>query len=137
MAHATELASLAFDNYRETKLEVRACFLEEIARQIMNIGDTLIERAVAETGLPPSRIEGERARTIGQLNLFAEVVREGSFVGACIDRSLAERNRKGFGSASTYQGCRLYGIARWWDSLNESRVGATRTNSDLCRDEQH
>src|SRR6476646_11944830 len=53
-------------------LEERARFVELIASNILEIGDELLERAVAETGLPRTRIEGERARTVGQLRLFAQ-----------------------------------------------------------------
>lgn len=75
---ACELASLAFDSFRETDVEQRACILEAIADNIAGIGDELIARAMAETGLPRPRLQGERARTVGQLRLFAAVVRQGS-----------------------------------------------------------
>ncbi len=76
---ATRLAWEAFASYRETDLETRAAFLETIASEIEAIGDELIVRAMAETGLPRGRLEGERARTMGQLRLFAKEVREGRF----------------------------------------------------------
>jgi 2,5-dioxopentanoate dehydrogenase len=66
---ACALAWEAFHLYRETGLEERAQFLETIAANIVDIGDALIERASAETGLPRGRIQGERARTVGQLKL--------------------------------------------------------------------
>jgi alpha-ketoglutaric semialdehyde dehydrogenase len=81
----------AFDVFRETGLEQRARLLEAIAEQLLATGDTLIERACAETGLPRGRIEGERGRTVGQLRFFASVVREGSWIDARIDP--AERAR--------------------------------------------
>src|SRR3954453_11313682 len=68
----------AFDPYRETGLEQRANFLEAIAEQILAVGDPLIERTRAESGLPRGRIERERGRTVGQLRLFAALVRAGS-----------------------------------------------------------
>jgi 2,5-dioxopentanoate dehydrogenase len=88
---ACALAWAAFDAYRETSLEQRAHFLEEIAQAILDIGDELIERAMAETGLPRGRIEGERGRTAGQLRLFATVVREGSWIEARIDPAQPNR----------------------------------------------
>ncbi|MHA5498432.1 aldehyde dehydrogenase (NADP(+)) [Pseudomonas aeruginosa] len=91
MERACALASEAFSCYRETSLEARAAFLETVAQNIINIGDELIERCMVETGLPRARIEGERGRTVGQLNLFATVVREGSFLDARIDPALPER----------------------------------------------
>jgi len=76
---AAVLAWEAFAAYRETGLEERAAFLEKIADEIEAIGDELVERAMAESGLPRGRLEGERGRTTGQLRLFAKEVRDGSF----------------------------------------------------------
>lgn len=88
---ACELAALAFDSYRETSLERRARFLETIAEGLMNVGPELIERAMAESGLPKARLEGERARTVGQLRLFADVVRAGRWLDVTIDRAQPDR----------------------------------------------
>ena len=88
---ACALAAAAFDTYRETTPEARAAFLETCAQAILDIGDELIVRAVAESGLPRGRIEGERGRTVGQLRLFAQEVREGSWIGARIDPALPTR----------------------------------------------
>jgi NADP-dependent aldehyde dehydrogenase len=88
---ACDLAWEAFHIYRETGLEERAKFLETIAANIMDVGDALVERASVETGLPGTRIEGERARTIGQLKLFADVVRRGEWLDLRIDHALPER----------------------------------------------
>ncbi|TDK36855.1 aldehyde dehydrogenase (NADP(+)) [Rhizobium deserti] len=89
---ATTLAWEAFDIYRETSLEDRAAFLEAIATEIDAIGDDLIVRAMAESGLPRGRLEGERGRTMGQLRLFAKEVREGKFQELRFDP--ADPNRK-------------------------------------------
>src|SRR5690606_28540093 len=62
-----------------------------IASEIEALGDELLQRAHAETGLPMARLTGERARTTGQLRLFAQLVREGSWVDARIDRALPDR----------------------------------------------
>ncbi|QFU76317.1 aldehyde dehydrogenase (NADP(+)) [Halioglobus maricola] len=88
---ACSLASVAFDEYRNIPLEQRACFLECIAEEILALGDALVDRAVAESGLPRIRIEGERGRTVGQLRLFASVVRAGHWVDARIDPALPDR----------------------------------------------
>ena len=85
VAAACALAWSAFDSFRETSLDQRAHFLEAIAQSLLDLGDELVERAAAESGLPRGRIEGERGRTVGQLRLFAEVVREGGWVEARID----------------------------------------------------
>src|SRR6516225_10419704 len=88
---ACQLAWEAFHAYRETSIEERAKFLECVADRIMEIGDALIDRACAETGLPRGRIEGERARTVGQLRLFANVLRQGEWLDLRVDPALPER----------------------------------------------
>jgi len=88
---ACELAALAFDPYRQAPLEKRARLLEAIADNIVALGDTLIERAQAESALPKARLEGERGRTVGQLRLFASLVREGRWLSATIDQAMPDR----------------------------------------------
>jgi 2,5-dioxopentanoate dehydrogenase len=88
---ACTLAAAAFDTYRTTSLEQRAQFLEAIAQGIVDLGDVLVERVMAESGLPRPRVEGERARTAGQLRLFASLAREGRFLSATLDTPLPER----------------------------------------------
>jgi NADP-dependent aldehyde dehydrogenase len=91
VARACELAEAAFDDYRHAPLETRAQFLEAIADNITALGDTLIERAMAESALPKARLEGERARTVGQLRLFASLVREGRWLCATLDSAQPDR----------------------------------------------
>jgi len=91
VAHACALAWAAFDTYRETRLEQRARFLEIIAEQIEALGDALIDRAHAETGLPKARLLGERGRTCAQLRTFARVVRAGEWLDVRVDNALPER----------------------------------------------
>ncbi|QGZ65472.1 aldehyde dehydrogenase (NADP(+)) [Paraburkholderia acidisoli] len=88
---ACALAEAAFDPFRAAPLATRAAFLEAIAEGIAALGDALIERAHAETGLPKARLEGERGRTIGQLKLFAQIVRDGRWLDATLDSPLPER----------------------------------------------
>jgi len=88
---ACALAENAFDAYRNVPLQQRAVFLETIADEIMALGDVLVQRAIAESGLPQVRIEGERGRTMGQLKLFASVVRSGNWLDARIDPSMPDR----------------------------------------------
>jgi NADP-dependent aldehyde dehydrogenase len=88
---ACVLAESAARAFAELDPEQRARFLETAAANIDALGDLLIERAMGETGLPRPRLEGERARTIGQLRLFAQVVRQGDWVDATIDPAMPER----------------------------------------------
>lgn len=84
-------AVAAFSIYRNTSFADRADFLDAVGEEILQLGDALIERAHAESGLPVARLTGERGRTVGQLKLFATLLREGSFVEAIIDTALPDR----------------------------------------------
>ncbi|WP_420150926.1 aldehyde dehydrogenase (NADP(+)) [Spirosoma sp.] len=91
VAQACEQASKAFSQYRKKTGAQKAHFLEQIAAEIEALGDELLTRAQAESGLPLARLTGERGRTAGQLRLFAEYLREGSWVNARIDTAMPER----------------------------------------------
>ena len=77
--------------FSELTPAARASFLQTVGAQILALGDRLIERGMAETGLPRARLEGERARTVGQLEFFAAIVREGAWVDATIDPAKPDR----------------------------------------------
>jgi len=82
---ACELAAAAFQVYRKKSGIEKATFLETIAEEIKVLGDQLIETCCAETALPKARIEGERGRTVNQLLMFANLLREGSWLDARIE----------------------------------------------------
>jgi 2,5-dioxopentanoate dehydrogenase len=88
---AAQLACEAFAVYGRTSGQARGAFLRRIAANIESIADEVIERAFEETALPRPRLRAETARTCGQLRLFAQVVEEGSWVGARIDRADPDR----------------------------------------------
>ena len=88
---ATSAAADAYASFSTLDPETHAGFLEAIADNIEAIGEELIIRAGKETGLPAARLQGERARTTGQLRLFAGVVRQGDFRGVRIDPALPDR----------------------------------------------
>lgn len=85
------LAEKAFDIYKNISGVEKAVFLRQIADNLMELGEDLVQRCCDETGLPEARILGERGRTCGQLNLFANLIEEGSWVQASIDTALPER----------------------------------------------
>src|SRR5580704_8965131 len=85
VADACRLAAAAFAEFSELAPANRATFLEQVAAEIAALGDILIERAMAETGLPRARLEGERGRTLAQLEFFARFVREGAWLEVAID----------------------------------------------------
>jgi 2,5-dioxopentanoate dehydrogenase len=89
---AVRLAAESFQVYRHISGRDRAALLRKIAAKIESVADEVIERAKQETALPVARLQGETARTCGQLRLFAQVAEEGSWVNARID--LADANRK-------------------------------------------
>ena len=92
VARACERAAAAEDAYAAIGGAARAAFLRRIAAEILALGDVLVERVAMETALPIARIQTERARTMFQLETFARVIEEGSWVDARIDR--ADRERK-------------------------------------------
>jgi alpha-ketoglutaric semialdehyde dehydrogenase len=77
--------------YRSPGFEVLAEFLERIGDMIMAAGEKLISTCTEETALSVDRVVGERARTVNQLKMFAERVREGSWIDARIDTPLPDR----------------------------------------------
>src|SRR5688572_20845126 len=88
---AVEKSADAFQHYRSVSGKDKAVFLETIADEIVAVGDVLIKRCMEETGLPEARLTGERGRTVNQLKLFAQLLREGSWVDARIDTADPER----------------------------------------------
>lgn len=83
---AANLAERAFAEWSHANGKTKAAFLRKIAEHIEALGDDLINRASEETALPPPRVKGEAARTCFQLRMFADLVEEGSWVGARIDQ---------------------------------------------------
>lgn len=88
---ATEKARSAFGVYKNISGEKKADFLTAIAEEIEALGDELIQTYMQESGLPEGRAKGERGRTMGQLRAFADLLKEGSWVGATIDTAQPER----------------------------------------------
>jgi NADP-dependent aldehyde dehydrogenase len=88
---AVELANAAFKVYRKKSDLERALFLENIAAEILALDSQLIEMACLETALPEARITGERGRTIGQLRLFANLLREGKWNEPILDPAQPDR----------------------------------------------
>ncbi|WP_445764974.1 aldehyde dehydrogenase (NADP(+)) [Pseudomonas sp. RIT-To-2] len=88
---AAQAAAIAFTPYRQLPAERRAQFLDAIASELDALGEDFIALVGRETALPAARIQGERARTSGQLRLFASVLRRGDFYGARIDHAMPER----------------------------------------------
>jgi len=90
---ATAAAANAAPEFSGLSAKQRAAFLHSIAAEIAEAGNRIVERANLETGLPLPRLQGELARTTGQLKLFAEVLEEGSWVNARIDKGDRDHKR--------------------------------------------
>ncbi len=82
----------AFHEYRKLPLKARAAFMRGIAIEIENCGDILIEAAMKETHLSEARLRSERARTILQLNQYADACEKGDWLEARIDTAVPSKN---------------------------------------------
>ena len=84
-------AWIAFHQYRKLSLKQRADFMKGIAVELEACGDELIKTAMKETNLPKARLRGERARTIFQLNSYAEACEQGAWLDIRIDTANADK----------------------------------------------
>ncbi|MEO5587805.1 MAG: aldehyde dehydrogenase (NADP(+)) [Novosphingobium sp.] len=91
VADACALAEAAAGEFAALAPAARATFLDAVAEAILAIGDILVETAMAESGLPRPRLEGERMRTVGQLRMFSAELRAGDWLGVTIDPALPDR----------------------------------------------
>jgi len=91
VAQACAAAEDAFWSYGYSTRADRAEFLERIADEIEQRGAEITEIGCAETGLPATRLEGERGRTTGQLRLFASHIRDGNYLDYRHDTALPDR----------------------------------------------
>jgi 2,5-dioxopentanoate dehydrogenase len=89
---AADLAQDAVSTLGATPGSERGAFLEKIASNIEDLGQDLVSRVMAETGLTAARVQAETARTCAQARLFANLAQEGSWVDARIDTG--DRSRK-------------------------------------------
>lgn len=88
---AVQAAHIAYTEFKLSTPEQRAKLLNTIADEIDALGDEFVQIVCQETALPEARIRGERARTTGQLRLFAQVLHRGDYLGARIDLALPDR----------------------------------------------
>lgn len=88
---AATKAQAAFGDYSQSSSSDRARFLRDIANEIMDLGEELLECYCAESGLPKGRAQGERGRTVNQLIAFAEYLEQGSWRDTHHDEALPDR----------------------------------------------
>jgi 2,5-dioxopentanoate dehydrogenase len=82
---AAQLAAKAFEQYRSWAPKLRADLLRHIADLFEANAAAIIERASQETALAVPRLQGETARTCGQLKLFAALLEAGWWQDARVD----------------------------------------------------
>ena len=82
----------AFHAYRKMSLKQRADFMLAIAKELEALGDGLLKIAGEETHLPEARLRNERARTIFQLNNYADACEKGDWLEVRIDTAVPDRN---------------------------------------------
>lgn len=85
IARAAEKAAAAFLIYRKTSAHKRAEFLDAIASEVNAISEEVRATCIAETALPQANLDIEFARTVNQLKMFANLLREGSWLDARIE----------------------------------------------------
>ncbi|QOR71637.1 aldehyde dehydrogenase (NADP(+)) [Ruania alkalisoli] len=84
---AARAAADAFETLRATSPQQRAELLEDIAARLAGDEEAIVTVAHTETGLPIARLQGELARTTGQLRLFSSLLDEASYLDVRIDHA--------------------------------------------------
>ena len=88
---ACRAAGEAAVEFASVEPQRRAALLRAIADGLAALGDELVQRVHRETALPEARVEGERARTVLQLQQFAALIEDGAWVDARIDHADPDR----------------------------------------------
>ncbi len=88
---AAEAAAEAFPAYSYLSREARAELLNTIASQLDKHSEEIRHHAQCESGLPAPRLQGELARTTGQLRMFAEHIGSGDYLERQISSALPDR----------------------------------------------
>ncbi|UPL14581.1 aldehyde dehydrogenase (NADP(+)) [Microbacterium galbinum] len=87
VAATTAAAASAFADLRSRPRAWRAGLLRALADGLEADRAALVDAALAETGLPEARLNGELSRSAFQFRLFADAVDEGGYLEAIIDHS--------------------------------------------------
>ncbi|TDD89189.1 aldehyde dehydrogenase (NADP(+)) [Saccharopolyspora karakumensis] len=81
-----QAAADAAESWGDLAPKERAAALETVADALDDETSALVEQAAAETGLSEGRLTGEVKRTTVQLRMFADLLRDGSYLRIVIDR---------------------------------------------------
>ncbi len=87
-----QVAQEAFLFYKNLSGKEKGAFLDKLSDILESQRAEIVPLAVRESNLPEGRINGELGRTTGQIRLFANLVKEGSWVEATIDPALPDRS---------------------------------------------
>jgi len=85
IAAAASRAAAAFQRWRRVPARERAKALRAIGNSLIDARDEIIATVDLEAALGDARINGELARTVGQLHGFADLLDQGAYVEAIID----------------------------------------------------
>lgn len=88
---AAAAARAAFAPYAALPDAARADFLRACAAELEKRGAEITDIAAAETALPEARLNGERGRTVGQLQMFADLVESGEHLDIRKTAALPDR----------------------------------------------
>ncbi len=91
VAAAAKLAASRFDVFRQTSGLKRSELLVTIGSELTELKDAIIHRANLETGLPLPRLQGELTRTVKQLQMFSELVKNDDYKQILIDPAVPDR----------------------------------------------
>lgn len=91
-SQAAESAAQSFKSFSKTTSHARAKLLRTIAAQINKRGEEISDICGRETGLPLVRLTGERGRTTGQLEMFADYIEAGDYLQRSHDEALPDRS---------------------------------------------
>ena len=83
--YSCEVAAQVFAEYAATSSTTRAAFLLQIKTELEQNKATILTQYQLESGYPEGRAQGEFMRTLGQIQSFADLLNEGSYVKAVLD----------------------------------------------------
>ena len=83
--YSCEVAAQVFADYAATSSATRAALLIQIKKELEQNKAAILEQYRLESGYPDGRAQGEFTRTLGQIQSFADLLNEGSYVKAILD----------------------------------------------------
>ena len=91
VAQAMQRSAIAFKSFSQLSRAARANLMRSIAKEIEALGEELIQTTMRETHLPEARLKGERARTLFQMNSYADACEKGDWLEARITTAIPDR----------------------------------------------